>query len=406
MTLRVLLVIVGSLLMADPGRAQDSGPVTPLTLEAALALAQRVNPVAGAAAARQRVDSAAIRQAAERPNPEGHLEFERETPNRTYGVQVPVELGGKRSRRLAVATATYREGEASVAQQLFALRTEVRVAFVEQVAAERRLDLLSQLTALATRIRDSASQRFSAGDISRLDLVQAELALTRARADATAAAGVLAAARIRLNTLLVVPAGARTRIAPPADVEPPPVAAVMPLALNASTALLVMDRAIDTQLARIAMARATQVPDLAPDITLTRGAEPDFATGWRAGLAVSLPLFTRHRSGVQLEEAELTRLSLARQVTTSRLAGDVAAAAAGATASWDALQGLRTDALPRAEETERMAEDAYALGQTGIAPVLQALQAAREIRLMEVEATRTFHLSLADLEQAAGTPLP
>jgi hypothetical protein len=45
---------------------------------------------------------AGVGVAGERPNPELHVELEKETPKEAYGLAVPVELGGKRGRRLAV----------------------------------------------------------------------------------------------------------------------------------------------------------------------------------------------------------------------------------------------------------------------------------------------------------------
>jgi len=53
-----------------------------------------------------------------------------------------------------------------------------------------------------------------------------------------------------------------------------------------------------------------------------------------------------------------------------------------------------------------MAEDAFRLGQTGIAAFLQSLQNTRDTRLRSLEAASGFHSALADLERAIGAPLP
>ena len=50
----------------------------------------------------------------------------------------------------------------------------------------------------------------------------------------------------------------------------------------------------------------------------------------------------------------------------------------------------RDEILPQALEVERMAEDSYRLGQTGIAALLQALQATRDMRLRRCKPRRTF----------------
>ena len=52
-----------------------------------------------------------------------------------------------------------------------------------------------------------------------------------------------------------------------------------------------------------------------------------------------------------------------------------------------------------------MAEDAYRLGQTGIAALLQALQAARQVRLTATDVGVEYQGALADLERALGGPI-
>ena len=62
--------------------------------------------------------------------------------------------------------------------------------------------------------------------------------------------------------------------------------------------------------------------------------------------------------------------------------------------------------LPQAQQVEQLAQDSYQLGQTGIAALLQALQASRDIRLRSLDAVSQFQTALADLERAIGAPLP
>ena len=62
--------------------------------------------------------------------------------------------------------------------------------------------------------------------------------------------------------------------------------------------------------------------------------------------------------------------------------------------------------LPQAQQVEQLADDAYRLGQTGIAALLQALQAARDVRLRALDTASLYQAALADLERAVGAPLP
>jgi outer membrane protein TolC len=87
------------------------------------------------------------------------------------------------------------------------------------------------------------------------------------------------------------------------------------------------------------------------------------------------------------------------------MAGAVAAASAQADAQRQQYLRYRDDLVPQALEVERMADDAYRLGQTNLAAYLQALQSTRDVRLRSLEAAAALETALADLEQAMGAPL-
>ena len=109
--LRIALV-VGLLAAASSTVTAQSPSGEPLTLQAALDRALAANPTIAAARLRSPIDIAGLEVARERLNPEASIEFQKETPRRSYGVSVPLELGGKRAKRIAVGEATVRAGEA------------------------------------------------------------------------------------------------------------------------------------------------------------------------------------------------------------------------------------------------------------------------------------------------------
>jgi cobalt-zinc-cadmium efflux system outer membrane protein len=189
-------------------------------------------------------------------------------------------------------------------------------------------------------------------------------------------------------------------------VAPPGTQAALTLAQMSSTELISLDRQIEAQRARLALAQALRVPDLTPTFTLTHRAEPEFNYGWRAGAAVTLPLFTTHRAGVLVEQTTLDQLTAQRQATLLRIQGEVSAAAQRAQAQRELFVRYRDEIIPQAQQVEQLAQDAYQLGQTGIAALLQALQATRDVRLRSIDAIDQFQSAVADLERAIGAPLP
>jgi outer membrane protein, heavy metal efflux system len=405
---RLLVPGVGlaALLLSTDITAQVA-PVGSLTLRAAIDRAMAANATIAAARLRGPINLANLAVARERLNPEVAFELEKETPKEAYGLAVPLELGGKRARRMDVAEATIRAGEAELAATVAQVRNDVRRAYFGQLVAEQRLVILREQRDISMRTRDTAQARLDAGDVPRLEVMQAQLALAATENEAAAAEGTAAAARATLNALLVQPLDTPTVLSTTVDETTPlETQPALALAQTASAELMSLDRQIEAQRARILLAQALRVPDLIPAFTLTHRAEPEFTWGWRAGAAVTLPLFTTHRAGVLVEQTTLEQLMAQRQATLLRIQGDVTAASQRAQAQRDLFVRYRDQIIPQAQQVEQLAQDAYQLGQTGIGPLLLALQATRDVRLRSLDAIDQFQTALADLERAIGAPLP
>ncbi len=193
-----------ALLAASTAFAQVA-PGGALTLQAAMDRAFSANPTIAAARLRGAIDLANLAVAEERLNPSAAIEISKETPKQSFGFAVPLELGGKRAKRIAVGEATVRAGEAEIAATVAQVRNDVRRAYYGVVVADARLMLLNEMRDIAARVRDTAQQRFEAGSAPRLEVMQAQLTRASAENEATAAQGNAVAARAQLNALLGQP---------------------------------------------------------------------------------------------------------------------------------------------------------------------------------------------------------
>jgi outer membrane protein, heavy metal efflux system len=167
----------------------------------------------------------------------------------------------------------------------------------------------------------------------------------------------------------------------------------------------VLERQLDEARARVALAKALRRPDPSISATITRGAAPEFTTGWRIGGTIALPIFTTGRADVAVAEATLARATADRDARAATISGAVAAAVARATAARQAVLRYENEVLPASLQVEAMAQESYTSGQTNLASLLQTLQAAREIRQRALQAALDYQNALADLERAMGTPL-
>ena len=409
----LICTLFAALVLPAGAALAQAAPAAPgaITLGQALAEAMAANRGLAAARLGRGIAAANVEVARERPNPDLAFEEDKETPHDILTLTQPVESAGKRRRRVALAQAQAASGEADLARTEADLRNQVRRAYFGLAAAERRAALGDVLVGLAGRTLDTARQRFEAGDAARLEVLQADLARAQADNEARSAQGDLAAARADLDTLL-----ARAPEAPiatagdlPGDLAVgavPAAQAAIERALGANAELALLDRRIVEEGARLDLSRAQRYPDPSLSGAVTHRSQPDFDWGWHAGVSLTLPVFTRHQPEVEVEERTLGQLRAQREARAEEIAGAVYGAAAQAEAARARALRFRDEILPRAEEVERLAEDSYRSGQTGLPALLQAFQATREVRLQAIQAGLDYQTALADLEKAMGVALP
>ncbi|MGE5836019.1 MAG: TolC family protein [Acidobacteriota bacterium] len=377
-----------------------------LTLDAAFERALAANPTLTAARLARPVATAGVAVAGEHPNPEISYENERETPRQAIGTTFPIELGGKRSRRIALAEAGVAASDAELARTIARVRNDVRRAYFEVVAASQHAAAADDLRQLAVRARDAAQARFTVGDVPRLELLQTELALADVENEVVAARGEVTATRAELNALLGQAADTPLTLSDGLSATAlPAMADILARVTQSNTEIAVLDRRIEEQIARRDLASALRTPDLSAGGALTYDAQPEFSTGWRASIALTIPVFTTHRAGVALEESELSRLKAERAALVATTTGAVTAAFHRAESAREQVTRFESEILPRALDVERMAQDGYAAGQTGLPQLITVLQQGRDIRRRSLEAALGYQHALAELERAMGVPL-
>src|SRR6266700_3811644 len=166
-----------------PLLAQAPAIAAPLTLEQAVEMANTRNLGLEAARRQRAIREAAIRTARQIPNPDVSAEVTRDTPHEVLSFSLPVEIGGRRGRRVDLAREELTLAEVDVQTELRDIRREVRVAFYSVVAADERVRLAESVLDITRRLRDAAQARFDAGAAPRLEVLQAELGVTRAETD-------------------------------------------------------------------------------------------------------------------------------------------------------------------------------------------------------------------------------
>jgi outer membrane protein, heavy metal efflux system len=402
-------------LCAVAAQAQDLPPAggEMLTLDAALAAAGVRAPATEAAEAGVWAAEAGRRVAALRPNPTLSIDTENALgtgPYRgfaesdtTIAFAMPVELGGKRSARVAAADARSRRAEVDLAVAEADLRFDVTRAYVAVIAAERRSVVAeAQLAVTAENLR-VARDRVMVGANSPLDEQRAALEQLRAEGDADLARRSAATARAALRlyagdgALAPLDGAWFDRTAPAAYGPAAPVDARTTLALAAASA--------DTDAAEAAlrMARSQRLPDL----TLTAGTRRLEASNDQAmvfGVSLPLPLFNNGKAAVTQAARERDRSKALQRAALFEAERAIAETEADRDRA-ATLVRASAPAMAAAEEAARIARLGYAEGKFDQIVLLDAERSLLDTRRAAIDASASYHDAMARLDRLTA-PMP
>jgi cobalt-zinc-cadmium efflux system outer membrane protein len=195
---RILSAMLAAASCATMAQAQV-GPSAPFaqdapvyTLDQAVSAAGGSAPAAEAATAAVDAARAGRTVAGLRPNPVVQGQVENvigsgpyrgvRSAESTVGFAIPIELGGKRGARVAVANAQLSRAEIQAAIIAADVRLQVTQLYVEAVAADRRVTTARDQARIASDALRAASVRVQAGRASPLEQQRADVA--RINADA------------------------------------------------------------------------------------------------------------------------------------------------------------------------------------------------------------------------------
>jgi cobalt-zinc-cadmium efflux system outer membrane protein len=358
-----------------------------------------------AAAHEVAASEATVDQAGRYPNPE--LEFLREgqqAGTRTTTVQVnqPIELGGKRRARVALAEGSVALAKSELAVRRQDIRSDVIAGYYAVVVAQERQQLAQALTGLARKSADVAGKRVAAGKISPIDETKAHLAAVDASTELNHATAELAVARTRLAALIGRPAGS-ILLADQSVEQLPEVGPLEKLLAKASNSSPV-ERArsqLAAEEAQSDVERAARIPD----VTLSIGSQRDDQVGRRqavVALSVPLPLFNRNQGNLT---AALRRTDKAREELA---AAEVSTASGLATAyiRYDVAKSeatlLRQDVIPNAKSAYELTLKGFEYGKFSFLEVLDAQRTWFQAQLRQWNAMLEAYHAFADIERLVG----
>jgi len=367
-----------------PPSAQE--PAGTLTLETALALATAQNPTLSAARIEVDASEGGITQARVIPNPEVSVQMEDTRPatRATTGqVNLPIELGGKRSARIGAAERAREVAQAQLGTTQADLRASVIGAFFNVLVAQERVRLAAGSVDIATRGANAAARRVAAGKISPVEETKAQVELANAQIEHAEAEAALVQARQSLSTLWGNSSPRFSEADGNLDALPArPGAVTLRQSLDSAPALLASERELDRRQAVINVERSRQYPD----VTLSVGAKRDNGAPERGtfpvlGVAIPLPLFDRNQGNIYTAIRQADKAADELRATRLRLDHDLQQASAQLEISRSSALTLRETVLPAAERALRAASQGFEAGKFNYLDVLDAQRTLFQARI-------------------------
>ncbi|MFK5665728.1 TolC family protein [Pseudomonas shirazica] len=393
-----------SLLLAGVASAQASQSLS-LPLPQALDAAFAQNPELAAASREIGIADGERRQAGLIPNPELSWEVEdtrRDTSTTTVTLSQPLELGGKRGARIAVAGAGQAIALLDLERQRNGLRADVVQAFHAALRAQTALELAQQSQALTERGLRVVQGRVSAGQSSPVEATRAQVQLAQAQAEVR---------RAQTQRSVAYQALARLTGSPLASFDQLQAANLSPGDAPSADALL--DQVEQTAEWRLAAAQVergeaslgSEKALRIPNLTVSLGSQYSREDRERVnvvGLSIPLPLFDRNQGNVLAAARRADQARDLRNAVELRLRSETRSAVNQWTTAMQEVQAYDRTILPSAQQAVDTATRGFEMGKFAFLDVLDAQRTLIEARGLYLEALASATDARAQVERIYG----
>lgn len=371
---------------------------------------------------------ARLRQAGLRPNPT--IDFEQSTGRFTgspgeratsIGFALPLELGGKRQRRIDLAQAELEASEAEIANRERQLVGEVRAEYAVALASLRELEITENLNNIDLQTTRFIQARVNEGESAPIELNLLRVEVDRLRSRRALVEGRLRASVIRLKSLASISPSETLRLredlmtpalpAPPASLD-----AAIEIALRTRPDLKLARLIQEVAQAGLRLANAEATPDVTAftkysfDRSLTDLPEPfapipDKSRQLSFGVSVGIPVFNRNQGAKGEAALAISQAQKRREFLEAVVRAEVTSAYERLEAARAALSTFEQGVIARSEENIKAIRAAYQLGEFRITDLLAEQRRLVDSQREFTEALAEQYRALADLQQAMGTPV-
>jgi cobalt-zinc-cadmium efflux system outer membrane protein len=333
--------------------------------------------------------------------------------NFSTGLNIPIELGGKRGKRVRAALADVSTAGFDYDDAVRQLRATAAAAFIASLSARDILQSSYKSLGQFDRIVEVNEQRVRVGDIGEIELMQSRVNRDEFKAGVISAEADVYSADLalaqqfgqteKLSTHMPVPSGSLEVPIRTFDLD-----ALVAGALHNRSDVLSRQRALQAADLRIELAQANLIPDLGVGGSYSHTGTgtggfvqpPDNTLG--ASLSVNLPFSRwRHQGEIEAARASRTQAELQLRSAQIRVESEVRDAYSRYQASVLRLRLYRGGVLKEADRVLEARLYAYQRGGATLLEVIDAQKTSATIYLEYSQALADHANALVTLEEAA-----
>jgi cobalt-zinc-cadmium efflux system outer membrane protein len=412
----------------DPGVAFETGAeyldtVNGLSVEDVVKLALERNADLLAFKQRAVERQGLLKQAGLKPNPEFSTSITggsilNSPGEREYSIAYThiFELGGKRSRRIELASLEADIAGYEIADRERQLVADTKTAYVEALAAIRNVNALQQTLDLIEKTNEVTAQRVKEGEAPALEQGLSTVELNRAKADLALATSEAEAQIYSLKTLLASDPQENLLLKgewrfEETDVD---IQGVLEKALLNRPDLLAARLQEKAAEAQIDLTKAEAVSDLNGFAGYAHTASQFDQLGLNeagsrvpltdqdntisVGISFNLPLRNRNQGNIHAAIARREAARLKTKGLELRIDQEVRSAVSGYKAAGEAVRILKTIVVPQSEKNLEVVRTSYELGELRFLDLIQEQRRALEMQNAYTGALKAYLLSLVQLE--------
>jgi cobalt-zinc-cadmium efflux system outer membrane protein len=373
------------------------------------------NPTLKATRARLGISDAQIKQASLLLNPV--LMSDNGIAEKTYrlGIEQTIELGGKRSKRTKLAKINKEVTEAEILTTLLDVKSNIRSSYIQLYKAQQELIASQEILDTTKQLSEIAQKRERAGDIAKLDVLQAEITMVKAKSD-------IQTSKLNVNqsfnnlcanigsdldrSLILEKPVLYEEFSVVDNKDENFVNNLVEVAYKTRPEIKTLEKNIEVQEMSLKVAKANVIPNL------TVAVGPDLVTEGKSKTSVfamanmEIPLFNRQQGNIREIQAQKEVYEQELLAQKTKINQEVRNAWAGIVNNADSIKIYENEIIPKAKEVLNKSNLSFKEGKSNILTSLNAQEAYINTKFGYIQVITDYEKSLSDLERALGVGVP